>query len=189
MQCSCGALDEIREALERIASEGVGILSWRIWTDRSLYYVRREGKYVEIPCPNICDLPAAILELRDKIDPPQPKCCRCDVQLITETCPLVVNCHVCENEFCPKCARSEDGGIICYICKPKEREPRVGDVVCFAPIREDNHLYEQGRPEIITAVVSGDRFCTRLRPNISGSGHNPKQWRNLTIEAEQAGEK
>ena len=72
--------------------------------------------------------------------------------------------------------------------KQKERERRVGDVVAFSPIDKTNDLYEHGRPEIITATQS-NKFHTRLRPNISGVGHNPKQWRNLTIEAEQAGEK
>ncbi|KKN01576.1 hypothetical protein LCGC14_1126490 [marine sediment metagenome] len=154
MQCSCGAWDKIEEALERIQKKYTNVdgtiygLAWTFGMGKSnannlcvtnvgpLCTSPNEVMGVEKPC----DLPAAIMKLRDKVDPP----------------------------------------------KPKEREWRVGDVVqSVSDVR-----YAPGTVAILTGPEKNHGGAvTNLPRGGTGNWFAPgNDWRNLTREAEQAGE-
>ena len=135
-RCTCGFMSKIEAALERIREAhpvNSGIL-WE-WEDlnRGLLRVYATGQpTIKLRYP--CDLPAAILELRDKVDPP--------IQ--------------------------------------KARRWRVGDVV-------------QNEERRILARVTGFHqgiadggFTLNVTPVTTV--YIKRGWRNLTIEAERAGE-
>ncbi|KKN79632.1 hypothetical protein LCGC14_0338360 [marine sediment metagenome] len=68
--CGCGAWEKIEAALERILSRKKGI-NFR-HSENILCAWDNEMDY-EVECANLCDLPAAIMELRDKVDSPKPE--------------------------------------------------------------------------------------------------------------------
>ena len=85
--CSCGAWEKVEEALEKIRGAFAGDdrcvgLTWRIDDKKNggEFSILDVGKAHSIESSKYrrknvapCDLPVAILELRDKIDPPKPK--------------------------------------------------------------------------------------------------------------------
>ena len=155
LRCACGAWDKIEEALnifrEKFKEEDRCVsLSWRLdgrWkglciTDTGK--LKSAGMELEIDHVEMCDLPAAILALRDKVAPP----------------------------------------------KPKEREWRVGDVLLCTDnyvagfrIGDRAIVYELGERAKILKV--GEDYTD----NASVVSVFAAYFTNLTIEAENAGEK
>ena len=131
LRCTCGFAEKVEGALERILSRKKGI-NFR-HSENILCAWDNETDY-EVECVNLCDLPASILELADKVKPP----------------------------------------------KPKERESQVGDV-----------MQEISRGGVYLVIgFDGDGNPTLNKDHFRRRGIlSPSQWRNLSIEAEQAGEK
>ena len=138
-RCPCGAFAETEAALERIG-HSYGVLTWYKHIgilEATNHTSRTTGILEKVVCKNACDLPAAIMELRNKVDPP----------------------------------------------KPKEREWQIGDMVLCNVAGVDKKV---AGPWIVTH--SGDELF-RHNGGLPGTSALRKDgWRNLTIEAELAGE-
>ena len=144
VRCSCGFAEKIEAAVERIR-KAEGFTSLSLGANGDLW-VNISGKGSQ-SVPKVCNLPAAILELADKVKPP----------------------------------------------KPKEREWRVGDVVeLVEPLAYEQ--FKVGMKAILgdLAIRPPESWPTNIKhpDSVSLSLHaGPKNWRNLTIEGEMAGEK
>ncbi|KKN61946.1 hypothetical protein LCGC14_0517150 [marine sediment metagenome] len=141
LRCTCGAWDKIEGAFRSFKNLGDGfVISYNDCDYDGMppkrlalkLFKNFEHRSHEIDHVNWCDLPAAIMELADKVDPP----------------------------------------------KPKERGWEIGDVVG----RKDGSL----DPKIVRWLSPHEIGVFGFGAHIS---HSKSEYRNLTIEAEQAGEK
>ncbi|KKL25063.1 hypothetical protein LCGC14_2409070 [marine sediment metagenome] len=150
LRCTCGAFAKIEAALERIKKSKDGI--YKIIYDfnrdaqwETLEALEAPNIYHQVRLDKSCTLPAAIMELADKVKPPPQK----------------------------------------------EREWRVGDVVeLVEPLAYEQ--FKVGMKAVLgdLAIRPPESWPTNIKhpDSVSLSLHaGPKNWRNLTIEAEQAG--